>query len=241
MTTEAGDRLIFMRNLEAVTILVPESQAGSELSKTVTMDAPTLLALNETPVVLIPSPGNGQVVVVNRIIRVLRVNGTNGFVTDAVGPVEILNPLSTVLGTVFDEDVEHDADELLVLPNTGTTPFWGDQADFVGDTTIETAEPITMDQGAIVTSAKNAGGTGYAIGDLIYYEDAILRVLTLSTTAVGTYAVVSAGTRIATGTGFATTSSGAGTGFTLNVSAIDTEANATIVTVTAYYNLVNIL
>lgn len=102
----------------------------------------------------------------------------------------------------------------------------------------------TLSIGAISTSAKNAAGTNYAVGDLIYVsangnKDAVLVVLTLSGSAVATYAVANAGTGYAIVTGAATTSSGSGTGFTLNITAVTTTlSSGTLGSITVKYGTV---
>lgn len=87
--------------------------------------------------------------------------------------------------------------------------------------------------GQIATAALNAGGTGYAVGDKVYVNtgggNAILTVASLSTTAVATFTITYGGTGYAVGTGVATTAiTGTGTGFKINISTLQTEADSPV-------------
>jgi len=79
--------------------------------------------------------------------------------------------------------------------------------------------------GPIVSSALNAGGSGYVVGDTGAIvgggSDATYEVLTVSSGAVVTYAIKAQGSRYAIATGATTatggTQPGAGSGFTVNI------------------------
>jgi len=80
--------------------------------------------------------------------------------------------------------------------------------------------------GAIVTSAVDAGGTGYAVNDTgtidtgTYLATYVVESITTGG-VVGAYKIIYKGSGYSTGTGITTTAtSGAGTGFTINITAL---------------------
>ena len=80
----------------------------------------------------------------------------------------------------------------------------------------------TYSNGAIVTSSKGAGGTGYLVNNTFTVSTgstlATGRVDSVSSGAVATYTILTAGAGYSTGSGVATVAtSGSGSGFTVNI------------------------
>lgn len=99
--------------------------------------------------------------------------------------------------------------------------------------TIEVFEGLWGRVDAVASVVLNAGGSGYAVNDLITIaspaaggQSIILKVLTLSTTAVATYSLQQTGTGFTTTTGATSTSSGSGTGATFDITASDSQATS---------------
>lgn len=87
--------------------------------------------------------------------------------------------------------------------------------------------------GQIATATLGAGGTGYVVGNTVSVNtgggNAILTVASLSGSAVATFTITYGGTGYATGTGIATTAiTGTGAGFTVNITALQTEADSPV-------------
>jgi hypothetical protein len=85
-------------------------------------------------------------------------------------------------------------------------------------------QPPIASTGQIATAALNAGGTGYTVGDTLFITQSgavagMIRVATLSGSAVATFVVINGGRGYSVATGLATVG-GTGSGCTIDISTI---------------------
>jgi hypothetical protein len=214
------------------------------LSKTVILTAADILAQSTTPFELVPAPGAGMMIGVDKCAFVYRF-GTRSFVFAAgaplvhyagdatVGLVSVTNLSNLLTGPLSGFVLEPSAMSAAVpiLP--------GD------DNKAVVIDGIDLNAGPIATATLGAGGAGYAANDTgvitTGFGDATYKVLTVGGGgAVLTFSITAPGNAYTVGNGQATATGGAqpgvGAGFTVNITAVQ-KGDGTLKVVT-YYQIV---
>lgn len=156
---------------------------------------------------------------------------------ETVPPAELydgLDALQTMLRSWSGKKLNSYAtvEELVVLTSSQATYTWGlSTSDIITTRPYEIVnaylEEAITDYERIKTAILNAGGTGYHVGDILTITQSgasggTLRVLTLNTTAVATFEIVTKGTGYFIANGLATTvAPSGGTGAKINITAIE--------------------
>lgn len=220
------------------------SGASPLLVSSVLLTASQVVNLFNTPVVLIPAPGAGKIIV--PIFGAISLNlGSIPFNGNGADQLTIGYATSgdNAFPNSFNGIIEAAQSAILAQSAGYTNPLDispGDDNQAIQLTALE-----LYNTGPILTTTLGAGGTGYAINDTGSITtgngDATYKVLTVGALgAVATYAITFPGTEYSTGAGQATATGGAqpgvGINFTVNVTAVSPGNGS--VRVTVYYQII---
>jgi hypothetical protein len=214
------------------------------LSTITNLTAAQIKALDTVPVVLVPAPGAGKLIV-GLLAALVYSFGTVAYSTAT-------DSLDITYANANGDDVFNQIVGLMTMGQSAASaaaPLSFSLIDILpGDDNsglqIQTFGP-GFHFGPIVTATLGAGGFGYAANDTGTITtgngDATYKVLTVGAGgAVLTFQVTAAGTGCTVGNGVATATGGAqpgvGTGFTVNITAVQT-GNGTLKVVT-YYQII---
>lgn len=200
---------------------------GALFNSTVTLDATTLADAHNTPPILVPAQGEGTVAGFLGSFSVIKKNGGPGFGTGPSANIDWDGAGIGLIGAADDlfynySDEEAFYNQALAVPSDIVGVVLADVENKA--LVLYAPSPISV-RGAIDTSAIGAAGTGYAELEEVTLEDATLRIDTVGGGGeVLTYTVLDAGTMNIIGDNQATTGGG-GTGFELNITALDYSVN----------------
>jgi len=211
------------------------------LSRTTTLTAAQLADLYNTPVELVPAPGEGKFVQMISIMACYKNAIAGGTYTGTPGACE------TAYTDATGEAANYNGTFISIAEGDEESVFQ-DAGAFIGGGRVETGlnAPIvffsnteTQVLGAIATTSIGAAGTGYEIGDEIYIGDAVLTVATVGGGGeVLTYTLTTPGTNNILGDGQATTTDSAlGADFTLDIDSLDYSVNPMTLKVKVLYSI----
>lgn len=235
---------------------------GVPQSVMVTMTAADLAALGDSPQTLVAAAGANKILIPHQFAWYPNFNGGLGF-SDA-GNLKInWADIDGEFAAGMNADPWHIDGALVIFPApyicTTTNPKYLVQSEQIETPVIN--EPIVLTAstapsvfGSIQTSTLNNGGSGYAIDDTFVVDDTgggggILATGTVNTVdgggAVLTYTIDTAGnTHLVSPDSFSpcstTATSGAGSGLTLNLVAMDYSVNPLIVKMLTTYSVMNV-
>jgi hypothetical protein len=220
--------------------------AAALLTTTTHLTSAQILALDSTPVVLIPAPGAGKLTLVF-FVAVVTNPGAVAY-TGSVGDDLIFqygggtadNVVASMTGLVTSPTPLYTLEPSVGVEQNSLLP--GDDNQI-----IQVITPHTFNVGPIMSATLGAGGLGYAANDTGTITtgsgDATYQVLTVGAGgAVLTFSITAPGTAYTTGNGQATATGGAqpgvGLGFTVNITAVQT-GDGTLKVVT-YYQIITV-
>jgi hypothetical protein len=211
---------------------------------TVTLTAAQIRALQTTPVVVVPAPGAGKIIVPFGIATVFNF-GTVPYKV-ASGGADALNALYAPAGGSLELTLNN-----VVVAAVSNFSYNGCFPNLLqilpgnDNNAVDLAASNNYTNGPIATATLGVGGAGYAVNDTGTISggsaDATYKVLTIGAGgAVLTFQITGAGTSYATANGVATATGGAqpgiGVGFTVNITAV-TQGDGTLKVVT-YYQII---